>query len=130
VLSEIATLRQFELVHEARPKPMNEYRTLHFRVRADYDKEWRQAFWALAKRARVPAMPAGIIVSVVQTCRRGTPLPDPLAEAPTVKAAIDGIVDAGVIPDDTGEYVRSIAFVPAVHSDRDRLVLLIEEADK
>jgi crossover junction endodeoxyribonuclease RusA len=126
----VSTLSQYELVHEARPKPMNEYRTLHFRARASYDKEWRQAFLAVTKRARVPKMPGGIIVSVVQTCRRGTPLPDPLAEAPTVKAAIDGIVDAGVIPDDTGEWVRSIAFVPAIHSDRDRLILLIEEADK
>lgn len=36
---------------------------------------------------------------------RGGTLPDADAIAPMVKAALDGIVDAGIIPDDSGAYV-------------------------
>jgi hypothetical protein len=42
-----------------------------------------------------------------------------------VKAAIDGLVDAGIVPDDSGEYVRMITFMPAVRGD-DQLTLIIE----
>jgi len=125
-----ASLRQWELEHEGRPKPANEYRRLHHHARADYDREWRQVFWALAKRARVPKMPTGVMVTVVQTCRRGTPLPDTGAAGPTAKAAIDGLVDAGIIPDDGPDWVRALVFVAPCHADRDRLVLLIEEAEE
>ena len=31
---------------------------------------------------------------------------------PTVKAAIDGIVDAGVVPDDKAKYLRELTFRP------------------
>jgi hypothetical protein len=33
-------------------------------------------------------------------------LTDAAAIAPTVKAILDGVVDAGLLPDDSGEYVR------------------------
>ena len=48
----------------------------------------------------------------VQPYQRLGKLQDTAACNPSVKAAIDGIVDAGVIPDDTGEFLPQITFLP------------------
>ena len=45
---------------------------------------------------------------------------DPHNFAPTLKHVIDGLVDAGLWPDDTPEYVRTLE--PALAVRRDRLV--------
>lgn len=106
---------------------MNDYRVLHWRARAAYDKSWREAFGWLARKERVPRLSAAI-VTVAQACRPGTPLPDTMASAPTAKAAIDGVVDVGVLPDDAGDYLLGVMFTPPAHGERDRFVLIIEEA--
>lgn len=113
------------LTHEARPLPMNAYRRLHYHARARYDREWRGAFHLLARRARIPRL-AAVTVIAAQTCRPGPRLPDPGALFPTAKAAIDGLVDAGVIADDTGEFVRFIGMAAPERSDLDRFLLVIE----
>lgn len=118
--------REWVLVHADRPLPMNKYRTLHHHDRAEYDASWRGVFKILALRAKVPRGLAAIEVEVHQACRR-PPLPDPGASYPTVKAALDGIVDAGVIVDDTGERVRLLAFLPPVRGPVDRLLLVVRE---
>lgn len=43
---------------------------------------------------------------------------------PAAKAAIDGIVDAGILPDDSPQYVREIIF-RAPQIGRDALVLIV-----
>jgi len=47
---------------------------------------------------------------------------------PAVKAAIDGLVDAGLVPDDTPEYVVSLTFLPVRVVGRDALELTVEAA--
>lgn len=42
----------------------------------------------------------------------GVVLPDTMAVARAAKAAIDGLVDAGGLADDSSEYVRSVHFFP------------------
>jgi len=65
-----------------------------------------------------------INVTVQPFQKRGR-LQDTAACNPSVKAAIDGLVDAGIIPDDSGEFVRMITFLPCVRGD-DQLTLIIE----
>lgn len=48
----------------------------------------------------------------VQPYQKGGRLQDTGACHPAVKAAIDGIVDAGVLLDDSPQYVKSIRFLP------------------
>jgi len=117
--------RQYELEHLARPLPMNAYDRLHHLERARYVREWRSTFAWLARAQRVPRMNA-VIITVVQTCRR-PPLPDVAASYPTAKAAIDGLVDARVIPNDTPEHVKAITFIAPERADADRFLLLVEE---
>ena len=115
---------QWILSHNERPITANRYRMLHYQARARYDKSWRAAFFALAKEARVPALQV-IEITVQKVQAKGT-LSDTMAEAPVVKAAIDGLVDAGVIPDDTGKHLAAVTFLPPVKGDKDTLTLRID----
>lgn len=117
---------EWELLHLERPIPENELRKMHWRARAEYVAAWRATFGWLAKQARVPRLDA-VIVTIATTCRAGTTLPDVGAVFNTAKAAIDGLVDARVIPDDTPAHLRALTFVAPEHSDRDRFLLLLQE---
>lgn len=121
------TAREWVVARDQRPLPMNAYRRLHHHARAEYDEDWRAAFHVYARQAKVPRGLEAIEVEVHQACAK-PPLPDPGASYPTVKAALDGIVDAGVIRDDTGEFVRLLAFFPPVRGPVDRLLLVLREA--
>lgn len=115
----------WSLAHPARPKPMNAYRTLHHYARAAYDAEWRGIFHLLAIEQHLPRL--GLVhITVAQQCRR-LPLPDPGANYPTAKAAIDGLCDAGVLDDDTGTHVTEVAFVAPIKGHADVFALIIEE---
>ena len=82
--------------------------------------EWRKAFWALGiqKRRRYPS--ARITVEIMMR----HPVADTGACFPAVKAAIDGLVDAGVLPGDTGQFVPSITFLAPVRIGKDQVETL------
>lgn len=111
------------LTYEKRPLTTNAERSGNRWGRAEHTREWRDAFAWIARRERVPHM-RWINVTVQPFQKRGR-LQDTAACNPSVKAAIDGLVDAGVIPDDTGEYVRMITFLPCMRGD-DQLTLIIQ----
>ncbi len=111
------------LTYEKRPLTTNAERSGNRWGRAEHTREWRDAFAWIARREKIPRM-RWINVTVQPFQKRGR-LQDTAACNPSVKAAIDGLVDAGVIPDDTGEYVRMITFMPCVRGD-DQLTLIIQ----
>lgn len=96
----------WELNYKGRPWSINEERKLHYMERARRVKEWRETFYWLAKEAKIPPCTA-ITIEAFPIQQRGK-LGDVLNNYPAAKAAIDGIVDAGVVPDDSPEYVRAI----------------------
>lgn len=65
----------------------------------------------------------------VEPHQKGGRLQDVGACHPSVKAAIDGIVDAGILPDDSSQYLRSLIYLPPVN-DKNSLVLYIRGAKK
>ena len=108
---------------------VNAERNRHWAWRSTRAKQWRSDTCWLAKAAHVPALTrARIDVQVEQAKGR---LADVEAHSPAVKAAIDGIIDAGVLPDDSGEYLASVVFhAPTRSPDKiGRLILTISEAD-
>lgn len=121
-----AGARQWTLEHEHRPLPMNAYRKLHYHDRRKYDAGVRDAFGWLARQAAIPALEA-VIVTAVPVLRTARSMPDVGACFPAVKAGIDGLVDAGVVPDDKPAYLRALTFVAPEKADRDALILLVEE---
>ena len=68
-----------------------------------------------------------VTIEALMTSQRGV-LPDCDAISAAVKPVIDGIVDAGVILDDSPKHVRSITYHAPRRSDARRLVVLVKES--
>ena len=99
----------------------------HWSERNKISQEWKTAAWALARQAKIPPLGRISVVAEYQPPDRRRRDGDNFM--PTVKACIDGIVDAGVIDDDASpRYVASIACrigEPVMHG---QLVLHVTEA--
>lgn len=128
------TLTTWTLTYCARPWSLNvERRTNRFQ-RAPMVAEWRDAYRLLALEERIPRL-VWMHVEARPEYRNARSLPDTAACVGSVKAAIDGLVDAGVLTDDGPELVRRVTFeAPRVdrglHSDRLVLVVYGPEADR
>lgn len=90
--------------------------------RAAEVKQWREDFAKLALGSPSLAW-ARIRVRVYLRDLRDQ---DPGAAFPAYKAALDGLVDAGVLPDDDGRYVHSVTFYPPDKKTYDALELILE----
>lgn len=74
---------------------------MHWRVKAKHTKQWRE--FAAVEAARYPALPACDVTLTwfVRDSRRR----DEDNLYLLLKALCDGLVDAGVVPDDTSQYM-------------------------
>jgi hypothetical protein len=96
------------LEYKAKVWTANSAARMHMGERIKLTKQWRTDFFLLAKHEKIPRLAqARIIVTPFQRMGR---LQDVAACAPASKAAIDGLVDAGVLHDDSSEYLTSIEF--------------------
>lgn len=102
-------MSEWTLTYPSRPWTLNTERTWHHHKRAKFVKEWREAFCLLAIAQRVPSVTAIEVVATPLLSGRGR-TQDVGACFPAVKAAVDGLVDAGVIPEDNPTYVKMLAF--------------------
>ena len=117
----------FRLEFNQRPWTTNAERAGNRWERAELVKTWRSAFALLAKSEELPAM--SWISVTAEPHQKGGRLQDVGACNPAVKAAIDGLVDAGILPDDSSQYMRSLIFLPP-KNDKNSLVLYIRGARK
>lgn len=124
-----ATLRHWELrcVELGRPVTMNAHRTMHPHKRADVDRTWRSTFAWLAKEQRIPHLNRIRVVVLPLHADHRSPQ-DVAACAPAAKAAVDGIVDAGVIVDDDHAHLVAVTFLPPLVDGSDGLVIRVLEA--
>lgn len=119
------TATTFRLVHRARPWTANAERRLHFHARAALVAEWRAAFKILALEAHMPALGRIAVTAMpIRADRRSRP--DVAACYPAAKAAVDGLVDAGVIPDDDPDHLVELRFTAPAMGSHDSLVLIVE----
>lgn len=99
---------------------------LHWAQKSKISRAWRDAACAAADRfaadhALLPGMTVRpslvtVHIPVKQNRRR-----DPHNWFPTIKPIIDGLVDAGLWPDDTPEWVRCTEPVLVVNGDKVRV---------
>ena len=75
----------------------------HWAVKARRTKAWRTAAGYLAARARLGAHDQVHITAHIH--KRTRRKYDAHNLQPTLKAIVDGLVDAGLVPDDTNEHV-------------------------
>lgn len=122
------TADAYTLRFEKRPWTLNVERQggSGYYKRAKWVKEWRAAFAALALEARIPQL-AAITVTVQPELKNRSGVPDTGACIGAAKAAIDGLVDAGVIPEDGPAFVHRLTFERPVVTGVDALELVIEE---
>lgn len=117
----------YRLEFAQRPWTTNGERAGNRWERAELVKTWRSAFHVLAKSEQMPEMEW--ITVTVEPHQKGGRLQDVGACNPAVKAAVDGIVDAGILPDDSPKYMKSLLFLPP-QNDRNSLVLYIRGVKK
>jgi len=101
--------RQWILQDNEKPWTVNAERTWHYHKRAKAVRECRERFAWLALEAKVGRV-ARIKVAVVPLAKDRRGIQDVAACLPAVKAAVDGLVDAGVIVDDDPAHLVSITF--------------------
>jgi hypothetical protein len=118
----------WSLRYPERPWTANTERRWHHHQRAQAVRRWRSAFTILAKEATVPQLLAvEIAVTPFLASRRG--LQDVAGCFPAAKAAIDGLVDAGVIPDDSPAHLLSLTFQAPIVGQGDALELVVSETE-
>lgn len=115
--------------YEARPWTLNAERSgdrhSHWSTTRRMTAEWRKAFGQLAltqKRIRLEVVEVEALIVM-----KGR-LADAGNHLPAVKAALDGIVDAGIIPDDSPEHVRRLILnAPRrpLSGERENLTLIV-----
>lgn len=102
---------------------VNELIRTNWRPAATFTAEWREAFKLMSKGC-APLAWCHITVRYIHGSNRKM---DVGAEALAVKAAIDGIVDGGVLVDDSPAYVRSVTYLPATYlKGEERLIVTLE----
>lgn len=108
-----------------RPWTVNAQRRMHYHETAHRVNMWRAA----AKEAceGKEALTTPVHVNVVPFLQHHYQQ-DVGACYPAVKAAIDGMVDAGIIPDDTPEHLEAITMVtPFLGHETNSVVFLVQE---
>jgi crossover junction endodeoxyribonuclease RusA len=76
---------------------------LFWRIRSERTKMWRRSTAWHARAAKLPYIPAALIVCELRFATKHRR--DPANWAPTAKACVDGLVDAGVFDDDDHKHI-------------------------
>lgn len=113
--------------HGERPLTVNKVADMHRQQWARHTKATRAVWRVLAlERPRVPKLDR-ITVDVYPLHADKRSPQDVGACAPHAKAAVDGLVDAGVIANDTPDIVVRITFHPPIVAGHNGLRLIIRE---
>lgn len=121
--------RKWTVTYKARPISLNASYGHHRKERTAHVIEWRNTFWALAKESKVPRLEA---ITVTVVTKLNGPMQDIGNDYVSAKAAIDGLVQAGVIANDTGDHLRALTFLPPTRvppSEPCSLSLIITEVN-
>lgn len=96
----------------------------HWAVRNARTQTWRRAAWAMSKGNRPFTGPVTITATIHKPTRVRYDLD---GIAPTVKACIDGMCDAGVLTDDHAEVVTTVTIRAGEPRKRAGIHFIIEE---
>lgn len=108
-------------VHPARPWTLNGERKMTPFRRAEKVREWRQAFQIIGHQGQRFEW-ADVEVRVYLRDMRGQ---DTVGAVSAYKAALDGLRDAKVIPDDSPQFIRSVTFRAPEKGTYDALELVL-----
>lgn len=118
-------VRRWSVTHWDKPWTLNDERARAWQRRHIDTREWREAFGMLARAEKMPQLRVVRVVAL-PLCRIANV--DAGNHYPAVKAAIDGLVDAGVLPNDGPQHVVAITMLAPKKIGRDGLRLVILDA--
>ena len=98
----------------------------HWAAHARLVKEWRTAGMLYARQAKIGPQPPSLVTVTFPV--KGRRRRDPHNWTPTVKAIVDGLVDAGVWPDDNSDWVATTE--PALDPDTTEVEVRITPRSK
>jgi crossover junction endodeoxyribonuclease RusA len=125
----MVTMTRWVIEDEQRPWTANAERQWHHMKRASVVKDARERWAWLAMAAGIPRVEKICVVATPLRKNRAS-MPDVGACYPAVKAAIDGLVDAGVVDDDDPRHVVAVTFAAPQVVGHDGLRLeIIEQAE-
>lgn len=108
-----------------RRPPISLNSRMHWATKGKLTREIRAITALKARQQRIPAMECVLIeLHWVPADRRKRDSDNPY---PTLKAAIDGCRDAGLVPDDDSQHVTSRVVIDAADPSDPHLYLTIEE---
>lgn len=96
---------------------------MHYQTRAALAREWRTAFAGLARLKRMPPFERAVLI--IQPHHVKGPVQDVDACHPAAKAAIDGLVDAGVLKTDGPAHVVEIRYMKSLPDSRNGLTIIV-----
>ena len=104
----------------------------HWSQRAEQVAAWRLVAMQAAKAAAIPSLDVVFVELTMTPSDRRRRDPDNLAGA--LKPVLDGLVDAGVIPDDSYQHVAGVALAietpdPTLRAHRWRLTIDVHERE-
>lgn len=115
------------LTYHARPPVLNSERAGHWRQHRESTREWREAWWAIGLQSGLRLHRVTVTATPILRGRRSQ---DCGAVAPAVKAALDGLVDARVLPGDSPAHVTRLTFEPPVlGAAGDALCIVLEDLE-
>lgn len=114
--------------YNKRPWTINAERRMHYQTRAALVREWRESFMILARANSVPIYDKAVLI--VQPHHIKGPLQDVDACHPAAKAAIDGLVDAGVLKGDGPAHVIEIRYMASLPDSSEGLSIIICQPDQ
>ena len=124
----MTTCRTFRIEMPAGLELVNANDRMHWAKKARIVRDLRTAGWACAVNAKVPRLDR-VRVTVVYQPPTASRARDAGNWAPTGKALIDGLRDAGVLPDDNSRHVVEEAYRIGEPYPRGRVVLEITEVE-
>ncbi len=112
---------QLVLTYQGKITLVNARKSRHWAVNAEENKSLRE--WARwAADPAVDLSPVSIIFQLTTATARKV---DVDACQGASKPVIDGLVDAGVMPDDNGDHVKAITYLAPIHTGDDSLRVIV-----
>jgi crossover junction endodeoxyribonuclease RusA len=117
---------EWTITDRERPWTANAERRWHYHERARRVRETRTRWTWLTLAENIPKLDR-VSITAQPLARSRRWRADVAACYPSVKAAIDGIVDAGVMEDDDDRHLLSVTFLPVRYDGIDGLRLTITD---
>lgn len=126
------TVTRYGFKHTTRVRrpelPPNANDRLHWRVKAPWIAEWRKAGCAAAVAHRMPDLGRVCISAVIYRSHIGRADAD--GDLARLKPIVDGLVDAGVVPDDRRQFVEYGPMIEHRATGEPGILLIIEEVEQ